>query len=159
MIILGIVLSVAGVAVFCRLLFTLAVYALPFFFGLTAALAAYHTGAGVIGAILVALLAGGASLAVGQIAVAKARSPLVRVAIGLVYAGPAAVAGYQATLGLAHIGVPAEGWRQAFALVGAVLVAGAAWARMTVFVLPGTAGQGVALGPVRVPFRAATKDG
>ena len=38
---------------FCWLLFTLAVYALPFFVGLTAGMAAYHSGAGVIGALIV----------------------------------------------------------------------------------------------------------
>jgi hypothetical protein len=43
---------------------------------------------------------------------------------------PAAVAGYHAALGLAHIGVPAEGWRQAIAVAGAIIVAATAWARM-----------------------------
>ena len=51
MIIVGIILSVFGIGFFCWLLFTLAVYALPFFAGVTAALAAYHSGSGVIGAI------------------------------------------------------------------------------------------------------------
>jgi hypothetical protein len=37
---------------------------------------------------------------------------------------PAAFAGYHAALGLAQIGVPAEGWRQAFALIGAIVVGG-----------------------------------
>ena len=46
MIIVGIVLSVVGLGFFCWLLFTLAVYALPFFAGVTAALAAYHSGSG-----------------------------------------------------------------------------------------------------------------
>ena len=118
MIIIGIVLSVFGLGFFCWLLFTLAVYALPFFAGVTAALAAYHSGSGVIGAIIVAVLAGAATLAIGQIAFATVRSPLLRAAIGLLYAVPATIAGYHATLGLAHIGVPAEGWREAFAVVG-----------------------------------------
>jgi hypothetical protein len=43
---------------------------------------------------------------------------------------PAAVAGYHAALGLAHLGVPAEGWRQAIAVAGAIIVAATAWARM-----------------------------
>ena len=53
MLIPGIVLSVVGVGFFCWLLFTLAVYALPFFTGLTAALAAFHVGWGVIGALVI----------------------------------------------------------------------------------------------------------
>jgi hypothetical protein len=99
MIIIGIVLSVFGLGFFCWLLFTLAVYALPFFAGVTAALAAYHSGSGVIGAIIVAVLAGATTLAIGQIAFATVRSPLLRAAIGLLYAVPATIAGYHATLG------------------------------------------------------------
>jgi hypothetical protein len=44
MIIIGIILSFVGLAYLCWLLFALAVYALPFFAGLTAGLAAYHSG-------------------------------------------------------------------------------------------------------------------
>jgi hypothetical protein len=66
MLIVGIVLSVAGIGFFCWLLFTLAVYALPFFAGVTAAFAAYHSGSDVIGAIVVGALAGAAALAIGQ---------------------------------------------------------------------------------------------
>jgi len=146
MIIIGIVLSVFGLGFFCWLLFTLAVYALPFFAGVTAALAAYHSGSGVIGAIIVAVLAGAATLAIGQIAFATVRSPLLRTAIGLLYVVPATIAGYHATLDLAHIGVPAESWREAFAVVGAILIGGTAWVRMTLFIPPNARRQ-VAGGP------------
>jgi len=130
MIILGIVLAITGIGFLCWLLFTLAVYALPIFAGLTAGLAAYHSGAGVVGAIIVAIFAGGATFAVAQVAFARARRPLVRAAIGLLYSAPAAIAGYEATLGLARITIPSEGWRQTIAVVGALLVAGSAWARL-----------------------------
>ena len=53
MIIVGIILSVFGIGFFCWLLFTLAVYALPFFAGLSAGLAAFHSGSGLIGALIV----------------------------------------------------------------------------------------------------------
>ncbi len=42
MIILGILLSFAVIGFFCGLLFTLAVFALPFFAGVSAGLWAYH---------------------------------------------------------------------------------------------------------------------
>ena len=58
MIIVGIVLSVVGISFLCWLLFTRAVYALPFFAGLTAGLAAFHSGSGVIGALIAGVLAG-----------------------------------------------------------------------------------------------------
>lgn len=151
MLIVGIVLSVANIGFFCWLLFTLAVYALPFFLGVTAAFATYHGGSGVIGAIIVGVLAGGAALAIGQIAFATVRTPLTRAAIGLLYAVPAAIAGYHATLGLTHIGLPSEVWREAFAIVGAILVGGAAWARMTLFVPP-SAERSVGGGPASLPL-------
>src|SRR5262245_34616058 len=44
--------------------------------------------------------------------------------------GGAAIAGYHAALGLAHIGISAEGWRQVMAVMGAIAVAATAWAPM-----------------------------
>ncbi len=158
MIIVGIILSVFGIGFFCWLLFTLAVYALPFFAGLTVGLAAFRSDAGVIGAIIIAVLTGGATLAIGQIAFATVRSPLVRAVIGLLYAVPAAIAGYHSTLGLAHIGVPSEAWREAFAVVGAILIGGTAWARMSLFDRLNLR-RGVAAGLAYTPLTAATKNG
>jgi len=130
MIIIGIVLALVGLAYLCWLLFALAVYALPLFAGVTAGLATYHSGSGPIGAIIVGLIASSITLIVGQIAFMTLRSPLIRAVIALLFAVPAAVAGYYAALGLAHIGIPAEGWRQAMAMTGAIVVAATAWARM-----------------------------
>jgi hypothetical protein len=56
--ILGIIVSAFGIAFFCWLLFTLAVYALPFFVAMTAGFAALHSGAGFIGAIVVGIVVG-----------------------------------------------------------------------------------------------------
>ena len=159
MIIVGIVLSFVGLGFICWLLFTLAVHALPCFAAVTAGLAAYHSGAGEIGAILVGLIAGATTLAAGQIAIATLRSPLARAAIAFLFAAPAAVAGYHAALGLAQIGVPAEGCRQAFALIGALAVGGTAWVRMALSASTDTR-QGDAAGS-KSPFSlaSASKDG
>ncbi|MCA3581717.1 MAG: hypothetical protein IOD08_31010 [Bradyrhizobium sp.] len=59
MIFIGILFSIAAIGFFCWLLFTLAVFALPFFAGVTAGMWAYNTGAGWLGAILVGALAAG----------------------------------------------------------------------------------------------------
>jgi len=115
MLVIRLVLSIACIGFFCWLLFTFAVYALPFFGGLTAGLAAFHSGLGIIGALVVGVLAARATLAIGQIAFATVRTPLIRAAIVLLFAVPAAVAGCHATFGLAQIGVPSEGWPEAFA--------------------------------------------
>ena len=131
MLVIGIVLSFVGLGFFCWLLFTLAVHTLPFFAGVTAGLAAYHYGSGVTGGIAIGLIAGAVMLFAGRFASATARSPVVRTMIALLFAMPAAFAGYHATLGLAHIGIPTGGWRQAFAIIGAAMVGMTAWMRMT----------------------------
>jgi hypothetical protein len=157
MLVLGIVLSVFGVVFFCWLLFTLAVYALPFFAGTTAALAVFHGGSGVTGALVTGVLAAGAALAIGQIAFATAPTPLIRAVIALLYAAPATIAGYHATLGLAFVAIPSEGWRVAFAVVGAVLVGATAFARMSLFVPP-TVGRRIA-GPAQsLPLAGAVSE-
>jgi hypothetical protein len=93
-------------------------------------LAAYHSGAGSVGAIIVGAAAGSGTLLVGQIAFTALQSSLIRAAIAFLFTLPAAVAGYHAALGLAHIAVPAEGWQQAIAVGSAIIVAATAWARM-----------------------------
>jgi hypothetical protein len=158
MLIIGLVLSVFGIGFFCWLLFILAVYALPFVAGLMAGLAAYHSGAGVAGGIIVAIIAGGVTLTVGQVAFATVRSPLIRGAIGLIYAVPAVIAGYNGTLGFAQMGIPSEAWRVTFAVIGAIAVGGTAWARMALFVPP-EEGQRIAVGPVPHRLAGAARQG
>jgi hypothetical protein len=130
MILIGIVLSFVGVAYLCWLLFTLAVYALPFFAGVTAGLAAYHSGSGPVAAIIVGTIAAIVILVLRQIAFTRLRSPIMRAALALLFVVPAAVAGYHAARGLAHLFVPAEAWRDAIAIVGATIVAATAFVRM-----------------------------
>lgn len=109
MIVIGLILSVFGIGFFCWLLFTLTIYALPIF-------AAFHGGAGVLGALVGGAAAGIATLIAGQLAFAATRSIIIRAAVALLFAVPASVAGYHATLGLAEICMPSQGWREAFAV-------------------------------------------
>ena len=136
MLVIGLILSVFGIGLFCWLIFILAVYALPFFVGLTAGMAVLHGGAGVIGALLVGVVAGALTLGIGQIAFAVVRPLPLRAAIAAAFAVPAAIAGYHAVLGLSQIGVPSFVWREVFAWIGALIIGGTAWARMTVFAEP-----------------------
>jgi hypothetical protein len=154
----GLAFVAGGLAVLCWLLVTLAIYALPFFVGLSLGFAALHSGAGYLGGFVVGTIAAVTALAVGKFAFAAARSPFIRTAIGLVYTIPAAIAGYQATLGLARIGTPSEVWCAIFALAGALAVGATAWCRISGFTIPAPA-DGGARNPD--PFRAAstTKDG
>ena len=65
MIIIGILLNVAGLGACCWALFTLAVYALPFFVGMTVGIYTYQIGIGLIGAIVVGFFAGALGLLAG----------------------------------------------------------------------------------------------
>ena len=132
MLIIGVLLNIVGLGIFCWALFALATHALPFFVGMTVGIYSFQVGAGPFGAIVVGFVAGSTTLVVGQFAFSVARSPIVRLVVGLLFALPAARAGYDVTLAFAHIGVPSEWWREAFAVVGAITVGGAAWARMSI---------------------------
>jgi hypothetical protein len=142
MAIIGLVLSIFGLGAICWLLFSLPVYALPFCVGMTIAFAALHGGLGVVIAFGAGALAAGITLALGRIAFAAARPPLIRAAVGLLYAVPAALAGYHLSHGLAGISMTDESWRGVFALVGAVLIGATAVSRMAL-VAPPAAWQGL----------------
>ncbi|MGQ3302329.1 hypothetical protein [Reyranella sp.] len=131
----GIVFSIVGLGFFCWLLFTLAIYALPTFAGLAVGLAAFHSGTGVVGAITVGLLVGGAVLALGQFVFAATPTPL-RVIVGLVYAVPAAIAGYQVSFALASLVMPGSVWQGAFAVIGAVVSGWTAFSRLALLAPP-----------------------
>ena len=133
-------------------------YALPFFAGLTAGLAAFHGDAGVLGALAVGAVAGIATLIAGQIALAATRSIIIRFAVALLFATPAAIAGCHATLGLAEIGVPSQGWREAFAVIGAIVVGGMAWGRMTLFASPLRVDRHAPAISVKSPLAAAASE-
>jgi hypothetical protein len=78
----------------------------------------------------------------------------LRAAIAILFAVPAAVAGYHAALGLAQIGIPAEGWRHAIAVIGAIVVAATAWTRIVPIVPPDTGRASLPASPVRLSSAA-----
>jgi hypothetical protein len=160
MLVIGLILSIFGIGLFCWLIFTLAVYALPFFVGLTAGMAAFHSGAGVLGALVVGIVVGALTLGIGQVAFALVKPTILRAAIAAVFAIPASIAGYHAVIGLSQIGVPSLFWRESFAWVGAILIGCTAWARMTVLAepLPLRPGGSATDGP-QPALTAATHEG
>jgi len=157
MLALGLLLNIAGIGVFCWLIFTLAVYALPFFVAINAGIWAYHSGAGVLGTPLVAVAAGGMTLAIAQIAFAMTRSLVLRAVNAAVFALPATFAGYHVALAMAQIGVPSLAWQEVFACLGAVFVGGTAWTRLTVSTEPRPVEPGRAIGDS--VLTAATREG
>ncbi|TKT67831.1 hypothetical protein YA62_003340 [Agrobacterium sp. LC34] len=123
-------MSVALVALLCVLAYTLAIYALPFMLGLTAAQFAYQTGSGLIGAGLVGLFSAGVAFGVLAVLFETIRSPAIRLIVALVFTVPAAVAGYALVHGVTKEAVPSEIWRQIFCIVGGGCVGIAAWMRL-----------------------------
>ena len=144
MVMAGLVLTLFCIGLLCCLLFSLAVYALPFFAAVSAGLWAYHGDAGPIGAIFVGILAGVVTFVAGQYVFAFARSTWIRVAVALLFAAPAALAGYRATLGLAKLTMPSGAWQIAFSIIRAIAVGVTAWTRMPL--PPGHPTQGIVRG-------------
>jgi len=129
--ILGLALMFGGLGFLCWLLFALAICALPVYVGLSVGALAFKSGAGYCGALVLALAAGAATFALGKLGFAAARSPALRTLIGVVFALPAAVAGYQATAALAELALQSDGWSVVFGCVGAVSVGTSAWLRLS----------------------------
>lgn len=130
MLVVGILLNIIGLGFFCWALFTLAIYTLPFSIGMSAGLYAYHAGTGPLGAIGVGLVAAAFVLVIGQAVFLFVRRPVLRVAVALIFAVPAALAGYYATFGLSGLTMTSDLWRQVFAVVGAIAIGVTAWTRL-----------------------------
>ena len=139
--IIAILLTSGALAMLAWIIFNLAVYALPFFAGISAASLAYAHGSGVIGAGVLGLVAGALVLAVGRTALSTMRSPATRVLTLGLYTVPAAIAGFAVTRHIAAWTMPSEDWRTVFALVGGMATAAVACARLTVTAPPGGPGM------------------
>ena len=146
MLVLGPLLVLLGIGFFCWLLFTLAVFVLPFFAGITVGIWAFHAGAGVLGGFLAGVAAGGATLGVGQFALGFAPWTWLRLLIIVLFVAPATFAGYSATHGIAQIAMPSATWQMIFSAIGAIAVSVTTFIRFTGIAAPGGAGQGVARG-------------
>ena len=125
-----------GIGFFCWLLYGAAIYALPFLVGAFVGLHAEQAGIGPLSGIVLGIGAGALVLVVGRAAFAQARGPVLRVAIALVFATPAALAGHSGTSMLFGLASTSEGWRQAFAILGAMAVGAIAWQRLAATLPP-----------------------
>ena len=112
-------MAIALLAGLCVLAYTLAVYALPFMLGVEVARWAYASGSGLIGAGLVGLVTGAVAYGLLIVLFMAVRPPILRLAVALVSAAPAAVAGYALVHGITGEAAPSEVWRTIFCLIGA----------------------------------------
>lgn len=130
MFLLALTMSLATMGVLCWLLFTLAAFALPALVGVGIGTLAYNTGAGAVGALVVGGLAAFVAFSTGQILIGTVRPLWLKLTIASLYVGPAAIAGFHATHGIAKHLVPSPTWQTAFALAGAVAVGVTAYLRL-----------------------------
>lgn len=144
MIILAIVATLGAIAILCWMLFTLAVFALPFFAGVTLGLWAHGTGAGILGGVTVGAFAAAVTFGLFQFALLFVRPTWLKLLILLVFVAPAVVAGYHATFGILKMTMPSETWQVIFAMAGAIAVGITSFMRLTVRAPPGPAEQVIA---------------
>ncbi|SEM01377.1 hypothetical protein [Xaviernesmea oryzae] len=124
------ILSLAAIGFLCWLLFTLAVFALPFLLGVSAGTWAWHTGAGWLGAVLVGLVAAALTFGLGQVLLAIVRPLWAKLAIAAVFVAPAVIAGYHAVHGIVKHTMPSEFWQITFSIIGAAAVGASAFLRV-----------------------------
>lgn len=126
---IGFALIIVVVYLCCCLLFRLSIHALPLFIAFAAASAAYRADYGIMLALVVALLAGMLTMASAQIALGLVKSDLGRAVIGLVFAVPAAIAGYYAVHGIAAATMLLGFWQIVVSLIGSGVIAVASWSQ------------------------------
>ena len=124
---IGFALIIVAVYLACALLFRLSVNALPLFVAFAAASVTYRADHGIVAAIVSAMLSAIATIAIAQIAHGAVKSDSSRAVIGLVFALPAALAGYHAVHGIAAATMPTSIWQIAVSLIGASVIAATSW--------------------------------
>lgn len=128
--VVGLILFAIAAILIGALLVRLAVHALPLCCAFLAGQAVHASGAGLVASIAAGALAAIATLALAQVLLALAKSPLARIAVGLAFALPAGAAGYFAMRGIAHAAMPASIWQQVLPIVAAIAIAAASWTRL-----------------------------
>ncbi len=128
--VLLIFMAIALIAMLCVAAYTLAIYALPFTLGFAVARFAYETGAGLLSAGIVWLVAGAAAWGILLLLFTTLRAPILRLIVALIFAVPAAIAGYFLVHGIAREAVPSDTWRQVFCVAGGTLIGLAAFGRL-----------------------------
>lgn len=129
-------MAVALVAGLSVLAYTLAVYALPFMLGMEVARWAYASGSGLIGAGLVGLIAGAATYGLLVVLFMVVRTPILRLAVALIFSAPAAIAGFALVHGITREAVPSEIWRIIFCLIGSGITGLSALMRLVAATAP-----------------------
>jgi hypothetical protein len=116
----------AGLYLLC-LLFRLAVHARPIYVAVAVGFVLRAHGSGIAAAILIGIVAGFATLAVGRVAFDRARTAGFRVLIASAFAVPTGIAGYQAAHSIGGLALGSSVMLDGLSLIGAGLIAATAW--------------------------------
>ncbi len=127
-----IIMSTVLIGTLCVLAYRLAVLALPVTLSFTIARIAYQTGAGMIGAGIIGFIAGAVAYGLLSVLFVSLRSPAARIAVGLIFALPAAGAGYTLISGISASMIQSELWRLMFCALGGLLIGSVAFTRLLV---------------------------
>lgn len=112
-------LALIGVGFMIYLLFAAATYVLPLYAGLSVGFAALHAGASYTSAMLLGILAFLLLIMLGQMAMQLLPYRQAQIAIALLFAIPAAIAGFQVASALLHLGGVGS-WGVALSLAAAL---------------------------------------
>ncbi|URW75885.1 hypothetical protein M9980_01225 [Sphingomonas donggukensis] len=127
--ILALCLALVALVGLLWLLITCSTYALPLGLGLFGAVLAYRTGAGWLGAAIVATITAVFAVNAGRMLLCS-RSLSVRIVTVALFSIPAGVAGYHAIFGVTAVGAMTDGWRTALSSIASVVIACTTAARL-----------------------------
>ena len=115
-------LALIGVGLMIYLLFAAATYVVPICAGLSIGFAVFHIGASYTSAWLLGFLAFLLVIMLGQMATQLVPTRHARIGVALLFAIPAAVAGFQVASSLLHLGgvAPWNSWDMTLSLAAAV---------------------------------------
>ena len=148
-----IIFALTALGALCWLLFHLATLALPLVAGISAAMLAYESGAGLLGAGVVGFLVGVATLSVGQFLFATMRSPTLRVLTAMLFATPAAVVGFSVVHRIMVAGDSNEVWAVILGVIGAAVTGGVAIAKVSALAPNSPSGASLPGSTVGAPSR------
>lgn len=128
--ILTAIVAIIAIAMLCSLLLNLIIYALPLYVGTAIGLWTHGAGTGILGSVIAGGVTAIAVLVVAQWLLAVVRSPVLLACIGLLFALPAAFAGYHAVYGIVGLVMLPNTGSIVLSSIGAVTVGVMAWVRM-----------------------------
>ena len=147
-----IIFALTALAALSWMLFHLATLALPLVVGISAAMLAYGSGAGLLGAGVVGFILGVITLSAGQFLFATVRSPVVRAVTVALFAAPASIVGFSVVHRIMIAGGSTAAWAIVLGVIGAAVTGGVAVMKVSALA---PADPGGASGLVEARSRAA----